>query len=405
MCKSFAILLLCGVVGIAQQSGRYRPCSATETTQCVPTIDASGNIVIGTPASVAGAPRGSINFGGNLYQNGVLFSGGGGGGIGGSGTMNQMAYFSGGSTLASTPGMTLGGTGYTYTPDGPVLTDAGGCALYMAHAGSAPLAEDALMYDCKNSTALYHSSFYMVDKNGHVADFSSYTALGNPYDQLGWFLEGNAWIPPANIDQAGATNGQALVWSASAGKWVPGSVSGGGGGTGTVTKIVHTFPTAGANYDVSYALWINSGSGYHTSCPYGTAAFPPTGLDRACHISGYEENPNSTNWMGFYDIVPSSWTSGAVTVTIVFANEQSGARFTQYRMATSCTTNGNSWGTYNAVQTFAGSYATQGSIFTNTLAATMTGCAASSLISFVFARADANGTADMYEASVEYTIP
>ena len=41
MSRILVFLLLCGIA-LAQQSGRYRPCSATETTQCVPTIDASG---------------------------------------------------------------------------------------------------------------------------------------------------------------------------------------------------------------------------------------------------------------------------------------------------------------------------------------------------------------------------
>lgn len=78
--------------------------------------------------------------------------------------------------------------------------------------------------------------------------------------QLIWVAQGSSGITLASLPQTGATVGQAIVWNGSA--WAPGTISGGGGGTGTLNSL---------SGDVTTGTVDASGNAVATVAHYGGA--------------------------------------------------------------------------------------------------------------------------------------
>ena len=200
-----------------------------------------------------------------------------------------------------------------------------------------------------------------------------------------------------------ATAGSNIELCTTTNTWT--AISGGGGGSGTVSAISHYFPTAtGGNGYNTYSLWFAT-FGQSPTCAATSAAWPPTAYPQ-CYMVWYESASN-TDVAAFTDTVPSGWTSGTVTVTLSYRGNGFG-NAPIFRLSTSCVANGTAIPpTFNAAQNFATTTTSGNNLVINTVSGvTMTGCAAGYQLSVAIARpTDASGYAYVYGATVAYAIP
>lgn len=132
---------------------------------------------------------------GTIWVNQV--GGGGGGSIGGSGSANQYALFSAGTTLTSGAGLVSGWSGAeNCTPTGlPVIMLNSTTGFYPCIAGSGP-ADHRYVFDWgPDDTGTPNNSLYLRDRGGFQTRFTS--------SGTGWILDGTLAVNPSTISTTG----------------------------------------------------------------------------------------------------------------------------------------------------------------------------------------------------------